>query len=134
MDDSNTTTDRTYSVVHNDEQQYSLWWADRALPDGWHPEGTEGSREECLARIGEGPGTTVGVSLRREPDLLVALLGVWKAGAAYVPLDPDHPVERLAWALSDTGAPLVLIGGTTAPSGAARTVPVDAGDEHGFPD
>ncbi|MEV0742219.1 amino acid adenylation domain-containing protein [Streptomyces sp. NPDC050549] len=87
-----------------------------------------------LHTLGAGPGTTVGVSLRREPDLLVALLGVWKAGAAYVPLDPDHPVERLAWALSDTGAPLILIGGDTAPTGAVRAVPVGAADEHGFPD
>ncbi|MEV3972283.1 MbtH family NRPS accessory protein [Streptomyces sp. NPDC050698] len=40
-----------YRVVLNDEEQYSIWWADRALPAGWHAEGTEGSREECLERI-----------------------------------------------------------------------------------
>ncbi|GLX23053.1 MULTISPECIES: MbtH family protein [Streptomyces] len=43
--------DRTYLVVHNDEQQFSIWWADRPLPQGWYAEGTEGSREECLGRI-----------------------------------------------------------------------------------
>lgn len=68
MDDSNATTDRTYRVVHNDEQQYSLWWADRALPDGWHPEGTEGSREECLARIGEVWTDMRPLSLRRRME------------------------------------------------------------------
>ncbi|MGE7388954.1 MbtH family protein [Streptomyces sp. NPDC004126] len=43
--------DRTYLVVHNDEQQFSIWWADRPLPQGWYAEGTEGSREACLARV-----------------------------------------------------------------------------------
>ncbi|MFD5794183.1 MbtH family protein [Streptomyces diastatochromogenes] len=43
--------DAVYRVVLNDEEQYSIWWADRPLPAGWHAEGTEGSREECLARI-----------------------------------------------------------------------------------
>jgi MbtH protein len=45
--------DRTYQVVHNDEEQYSVWPADRALPAGWYAEGTEGDREACLDHIGE---------------------------------------------------------------------------------
>ncbi|MEU1779361.1 MULTISPECIES: MbtH family protein [Streptomyces] len=45
--------DRRYQVVLNDEEQYSIWAADRDLPAGWHAEGTEGTREECLARINE---------------------------------------------------------------------------------
>jgi MbtH protein len=45
------TDDRTYSVVHNDEEQYSIWPADRELPLGWHREGTEGSRQQCLDHI-----------------------------------------------------------------------------------
>jgi len=40
-----------YLVVLNDEEQYSIWWADRDLPDGWRAEGTEGTREECLRHI-----------------------------------------------------------------------------------
>ncbi|WP_141206154.1 MbtH family protein [Streptomyces griseorubiginosus] len=47
------TDDRTYRVVRNDEDQYSIWWAERELPAGWSAEGTEGSREQCLARIAE---------------------------------------------------------------------------------
>lgn len=43
----------TYLVVLNDEEQYSIWWADRDLPAGWRAEGTRGTREECLARIDE---------------------------------------------------------------------------------
>ncbi|MEW1657081.1 amino acid adenylation domain-containing protein [Streptomyces sp. NPDC093707] len=61
-----------------------------------------------LVSLGIGPGSLVGVALRRGPDLVVALLAVWRAGAAYVPMDPDHPAERLAWTLADTRAPLVL--------------------------
>jgi amino acid adenylation domain-containing protein len=54
------------------------------------------------------PDAAVAVCLRRGVDLAVALLGVWRAGMAYVPLDPEHPRDRLAWQLADTGAELVL--------------------------
>ncbi|MEW2050550.1 MbtH family protein [Streptomyces sp. NPDC051445] len=47
------TDDRTYRVVRNDEDQYSIWWAERDLPAGWTAEGTEGTREQCLSRIAE---------------------------------------------------------------------------------
>lgn len=40
-----------YRVVVNDEEQYSIWPAHRDLPDGWHAEGTSGSRQECLDHI-----------------------------------------------------------------------------------
>ena len=54
-----------------------------------------------LVRAGAGPETCVGVCLERSLDLMVALLGVLKAGAAYVPLDPDYPGERLAAMAAD---------------------------------
>ncbi|QIS21224.1 MbtH family protein [Nocardia terpenica] len=40
-----------YAVVRNDEEQYSIWRVDRALPDGWVREGTVGSKDECLDHI-----------------------------------------------------------------------------------
>ncbi|GAA3945170.1 MbtH family protein [Actinoplanes auranticolor] len=40
-----------YLVVLNDEEQYSIWWADRDLPAGWRAEGAEGTRQECLDHI-----------------------------------------------------------------------------------
>jgi MbtH protein len=43
--------DRSYSVVYNDEEQYSIWPTDRALPDGWQAEGTTGPKADCLAHI-----------------------------------------------------------------------------------
>nr|WP_304984929.1 non-ribosomal peptide synthetase [Corallococcus sp. CA047B] len=62
-----------------------------------------------LRARGVGPETLVGVSLERSLEMVVALLGVLKAGAAYVPLDPSTPGERLAGMLEDTAAPVLLI-------------------------
>ncbi|WP_275290959.1 non-ribosomal peptide synthetase [Amycolatopsis sp. La24] len=62
----------------------------------------------ALRERGAGPETRVGVLLRRSPDLIVAVLAVLKAGAAYVPVDPDHPRERQAMLLSDAGADLLI--------------------------
>ncbi len=61
-----------------------------------------------LLRAGAGPHAPVGVCLHRGVHLAVALLAVWKAGAAYVPLDPGHPRARTAAVLADTGATVVV--------------------------
>jgi amino acid adenylation domain-containing protein len=61
-----------------------------------------------LRREGAKPGTYVGILLERGVDLVVALLAAAKSGAAYVPLDPDYPQERLAFMLADTKAPVVV--------------------------
>ncbi|WP_345017456.1 amino acid adenylation domain-containing protein, partial [Streptomyces shaanxiensis] len=61
-----------------------------------------------LIGLGAGPGTLVGVSLERDIDLVPTLLGVLKSGAAYLPLDPTNPVDRLAYVLDDAGAPLLI--------------------------
>ncbi|HEY8547646.1 MAG TPA: amino acid adenylation domain-containing protein, partial [Acidimicrobiales bacterium] len=57
-----------------------------------------------LVAAGAGPETVVAVALPRSLELLVALVAVWKAGAAYVPLDPDLPAERAAVIVEDAGA------------------------------
>jgi MbtH protein len=44
---------RAYSVVVNDEEQYSIWLAGRPLPAGWNEVGRTGSKSECLDYIGE---------------------------------------------------------------------------------
>jgi amino acid adenylation domain-containing protein len=61
-----------------------------------------------LRGLGVGPGTLVAVCLERSPELIVALFGILKAGAAYVPLDPTYPKDRLAYMLSDSRAPVLL--------------------------
>ncbi|MET9779057.1 MbtH family NRPS accessory protein [Streptomyces sp. NPDC006367] len=62
------TDHRTYRVVLNDEEQYSIWDAGRELPDGWHAEGTEGSRQDCLQRIEEVWTDLRPASLRRRME------------------------------------------------------------------
>ncbi|WP_380284006.1 non-ribosomal peptide synthetase [Kitasatospora purpeofusca] len=55
----------------------------------------------ALRAAGVGRGDRVGVHLARTLDLPVALLAVWRAGAAYVPLDPAYPAERIAFMAAD---------------------------------
>ena len=64
-----------------------------------------------LISLGVGAEVCVGVCLSRSVELLVALLGVLKAGGAYLPLDPEYPVERLAFLFDDGGCPVVLTEG-----------------------
>jgi len=60
--------------------------------------------------------------MRRSPEMVVAMLGIWKANAAYVPLDPQYPEERLRFMLEDADAKAVIteeslkerVGGTSA--------------------
>ncbi|GAB2934307.1 MbtH family NRPS accessory protein [Micromonospora polyrhachis] len=59
---------RTYAVVVNDEEQYSICWNDRDLPAGWRREGTAGTRSECLAHIDEVWTDMRPLSLRRWMD------------------------------------------------------------------
>ncbi|RKH11913.1 amino acid adenylation domain-containing protein, partial [Corallococcus sp. CA053C] len=61
-----------------------------------------------LQALGVGREARVGLCVERSLDLMVGLLGVLKAGAAYVPLDPSYPRERLALVLEDTGAPVLV--------------------------
>ncbi|AXA24576.1 non-ribosomal peptide synthase/polyketide synthase [Pseudomonas putida] len=62
---------------------------------------------ELIAR-GVGPEVRVGIAAERSLELVVAMLAVLKAGAAYVPFDPAYPAERLAYMFDDSGIGLLL--------------------------
>ncbi len=61
-----------------------------------------------LRDLGVGPEVMVGICVKRSLEMVVGVLGILKAGAAYVPLDPDYPAERLAFMLEDSQAPVLL--------------------------
>ncbi|MEU7996522.1 amino acid adenylation domain-containing protein [Micromonospora sp. NPDC049060] len=62
----------------------------------------------ALRARGCGPGTRVGVCLERSVDLVAALLGVLRAGAAYVPIDPAYPAERIRYTVEDSRVSLLV--------------------------
>src|SRR5499425_1360040 len=61
-----------------------------------------------LRALGVGAESVVGVCLERSLELVVALLGILKAGGGYLPLDPDYPAERLHYMLADAGAAVLI--------------------------
>ncbi|MGW0811558.1 amino acid adenylation domain-containing protein, partial [Nonomuraea sp. NPDC002799] len=87
--------------------------APAVLCDGWEWTYRELDRRAArlaaaLAERGVGPESLVAVAVPRSVDLVVALLGVWKAGAAYVPVDPAYPSARVAAILADAAPALML--------------------------
>ncbi|MGC5568988.1 AMP-binding protein, partial [Streptomyces sp. FR-108] len=69
-----------------------------------------------LRRTGVGSESVVALCLPRGVDMVVAALAVWQAGAAYLPLDPEFPLERLEFMLADSGAS-VLVGHQSVAAG-----------------
>ncbi|SHN36904.1 AMP-binding protein, partial [Streptomyces yunnanensis] len=63
---------------------------------------------------GVGPDTVVAVAMERTPELVVAMLGVVKAGGAYLPVDPSYPAERIGFMLGDAQPALLLTDGPSA--------------------
>lgn len=98
-------------------------------------------RANRLARLlmerGAGTETFVAVLLPRSADLLVTLLAVIKSGAAYLPIDPDFPVERIAYLLSDACPVLVVTDAATAgrlgPDDSTGLVVLEETDTGGYP-
>ncbi len=81
------------------------------------------SLAHCLRGRGIGPDQRVPICFRRSLDMVVAMLAVLQAGGAFVPIDPDHPLERINYLIKDTDATVVLTTAALAPrfsaSGAA---------------
>ncbi|GGN42437.1 non-ribosomal peptide synthetase [Streptomyces fuscichromogenes] len=78
-----------------------------------------------LLAQGVTPGERVGLCLGRSPDLVVAMLAVLKADAVYVPMDPAHPADRLAYTAEDAGLRLVVTDVDALPATSARAVRPD---------
>jgi amino acid adenylation domain-containing protein len=93
----------------------------------------------ALRRAGARTDVPVGLCCERSLEMVAGMLGILKAGAAYLPLDPGHPAARLALLLGDAGAPLLLAGAVPAAPAAAAVAgiavlpigerPVDGGGE-----
>ena len=81
-----------------------------------------------LAQHGAGPTVLVGIYLDRTADLVATLLAVLKTGAAYVPLDPAYPAERLSFMLADSAAAVVVKRGRT-PAGIGTVPAIDLDDD-----
>ena len=63
----------------------------------------------CLTERESGPGSIVAIMVERSPEMPVGILAILKAGAAYLPIDPAYPVDRVRFMLADSGASMVLI-------------------------
>ncbi|MRW93281.1 amino acid adenylation domain-containing protein [Duganella sp. FT80W] len=84
-----------------------------------------------LISLGLGTEQRAGLAYKRSPELLIAMLAVLKTGAAYVPLDPDYPPERLAYIVEDSGVELVLTHSSLSQS-YERAVATDMIDLSGY--
>jgi amino acid adenylation domain-containing protein len=62
-----------------------------------------------LRELGVAPEAVVGLQADRSPELVLGILAIWKAGGAYLPLDPTLPAERRSWMLADAGARVLLV-------------------------
>ncbi|MFC7745186.1 AMP-binding protein [Nocardiopsis composta] len=79
-----------------------------------------------LLRSGIGPGDLVGVRVRRGPGMIAAMLGVLKAGAAYVPVDPGDPEERSRHVIAESGMKALVSDGPAGSPGAEGPLLLDA--------
>jgi amino acid adenylation domain-containing protein len=85
----------------------------------------------CLAGMGVGPESLVGVFMDRSLEMVISLLAILRAGGAYVPLDPAYPSERIRFVIDDSRASVVLTNERSRaqlPALSARVVSVDSQD------
>ncbi|MFI9452339.1 amino acid adenylation domain-containing protein [Amycolatopsis sp. NPDC052450] len=107
-------TPRATAIVAADRE-----WSFEEL-DEW-----SGKLASVLTARGVRRGDCVGVAVERSAELLAAWLAVWKAGAVYVPIDPDYPADRVAFMLEDSSAAAVVCRAATSTSAGCPRILVD---------
>jgi amino acid adenylation domain-containing protein len=121
------TPDERTALLHTWNDTAADWPDDRCVHDLVFARAAERPDAPAVGcdggALGVGPGDRVAVCLHRSTDMLVALLGTLASGAAYVPMDPDHPRARLEHQLGD-GQVAALIRGADSADG------LDAGSAH----
>ncbi len=86
----------------------------------------------ALISRGVGPESLVGLAIRRSPELVVGMYAVLTAGGAYVPVDPDHPAERIAYILHTAQPVCVLTTDSVPVPDGIAVLRIDSGDPDGF--
>jgi amino acid adenylation domain-containing protein len=118
------------TVILDDVRAQALRYPEAIALDGTHGKISYGQMwhtalqiADSLRTIGVEAGDVVALLGPRSPELAAAVFGVWLAGAAYLPLDPSHPMERLRHQLNDSRAKAVLTPDPTlVPDAAGRVV------------
>ncbi len=123
------------ALLHRLIEQQAVLRPDAVAVTGADAEFTYGRLDEQANRLahrlvaaGAGPETPVAVLAARSADTVVAVLAVLKAGAAYVPIDPANPPDRVAYLMADSGATVLVAPErlrATAPAGPWTTVAFD---------
>ncbi|MBF0447441.1 MAG: amino acid adenylation domain-containing protein [Magnetococcales bacterium] len=95
------------SQVRHNPDAIAIRWAGQTVTYGQLNQ-TVVTLADHLQTLGVGPEVAVGVYLSRSPTQIAALLAIFKAGGAYIPLDPEHPVERLRESTQNAAIPLII--------------------------
>ncbi|WP_431973625.1 amino acid adenylation domain-containing protein [Micromonospora haikouensis] len=102
-----------WAQVRRDPSRTAVRWRGRSLTYGelWDQAGRVAAG---LAELGVQPGDVVGICARRSADLVAGIVGILRAGCAYLPLDPAYPEDRLRYMLDQAGAEVLVGDGGTA--------------------
>jgi amino acid adenylation domain-containing protein len=105
--DSDSIVSRIEGSARRDPDRPAIALGDRFLTYGELAERSSRLASDLRAR-GKGPGSVVGICLDRSPELFVSIVGVLASGAAYLPLDPSSPDDRVRYLIEHAGVELVL--------------------------
>jgi amino acid adenylation domain-containing protein len=106
--------------VQQAPEMVAVRYSDQAL--SYHElNGRSNQLARYLRRLGVGPEQLVAICLERGIEMVVAILGILKAGSAYFPLDPNYPAKRLSFMLADSGVRILLSEGNLGKNLASHT-------------